>query len=50
MENSASFPHSHTTNKQQVYLIRTFKKRTCIVHLGLTEPCIGIVGFTHKSV
>ena len=28
----------------------TFKKETCIVYTGLTDPCIAFKGFTHKSV
>jgi len=48
MENRRSFPHSHHGKQTTNYLILIFKKRTCIVHPGLTELCIDIIGFTHK--
>jgi len=43
-----TFQHDKQTTS---YLILIFKKRTCIVHLRINRiQCIGITGFTHKSV
>jgi len=43
-----TFQHDKQTTS---YLILIFKKRTCIVHLRTNRiQCIGIAGFTHKSV
>jgi hypothetical protein len=43
-----TFQHDKQTTS---YLFLIFKKRTCIVHLRTNRiHCIGIIGFTHKSV